>query len=374
MELDDDLVDDDLVKVRDTAREHAAALRDRALAVDLAPQDLRPHLECPGVRFVGELLERPLQVLRMTVALFELARGDAGMILAAPGPALAGVAVGLIGDQAQAQRLAEAVRDGQTWAFMAVTEPQAGSDATRLSARLRPDGYGGYLLSGHKCYIGNGARGRIGVVFARTGNGPRSVCAALVEAPAAGLSATALDSIGLRGAGISEMDFRDVPVPASGLLGQHRPAAERGIFGALRVFNIVRVYVAALAAGTAAAVHETVLAETGPHPVLDAAQARIAAARQLTLRAAASVEADFRNGYLPSMAKLAAVRIAKDACDRLPALLGRGALLDYPLLEKWRRDAMGFEFMEGTSHIQQLNVARHRIGSQAPQRRGDQDV
>jgi alkylation response protein AidB-like acyl-CoA dehydrogenase len=42
----------------------------------------------------------------------------------------------------------------------------------------------------------------------------------------------------------------------------------------------------------------------------------------------------------------------------LPRVLGPGALLEHPLLEKWRRDAMGMEFMEGTSDIQRLNVAQ----------------
>ncbi|TDD94823.1 acyl-CoA dehydrogenase family protein [Actinomadura rubrisoli] len=353
-------LDDDLLKIRDTAREYAADLRERALAVDAAPLDLEPHLRSPGLGLVRDLLGEPRRVRRVTVALLELARGDAGMVLAAPGPALAGVVVGLLGGPAHARRLAEAVRDGRTWAFMAITEPDAGSDAARLQARLRADGDGGYLLSGCKRYIGNGARGGIGVVFARTGTSPLSIRAALVEAPSPGLSAVPLGAVGLRGAGISEMVFVDVPVPGDALLGGHLPATGRGLLGAVKAFNIVRVYVAAMAIGTAAAVHDVVLAEAGPSAALESAEARIDAARRLVLRAAADVEADTGDGYRASVAKLAAVALARKVCDRLPELLGPGALLDHPLLEKWWRDAAALEFMEGTSHIQRLNVAHRR--------------
>ncbi|HEU5023990.1 MAG TPA: acyl-CoA dehydrogenase family protein [Spirillospora sp.] len=355
---------DDLRALRGTARDHAADLRERALAVDAAPHELAPHLDCPGFRLVRDLLGEPLRVRRVTAALLELARGDAGMVLAAPGPALAGVVVALLGGPAHRERLAAAVQDGRTWAFMAVTEPDAGSDAARLRAALRPDGDGGYLLSGRKRYIGNGARGGAGVVFARTGKGPLSIRAALVDAPAPGLSAAPLGAIGLRGAGISEMVFSDVPVPGAALLGGHLPAAGRGLLGAVKAFTIVRVYVAAMAAGTARAVHETVLAETGPCGALDAAHARITAVERLVLRAAGAAEADPGDGRLASAAKLAAADLAVRACDRLPELLGPGALLDHPLLEKWRRDAAAFEFMEGTSHIQRLTIA-HRAPRRA---------
>jgi alkylation response protein AidB-like acyl-CoA dehydrogenase len=38
-------------------------------------------------------------------------------------------------------------------------------------------------------------------------------------------------------------------------------------------------------------------------------------------------------------------------------VLGPGGLVADPLLEKWARDAHGFEFMEGTSNMQRLHIA-----------------
>ena len=50
------------------------------------------------------------------------------------------------------------------------------------------------------------------------------------------------------------------------------------------------------------------------------------------------------------------MRLATRATLTVASLLGPGSLLEHPLLEKWSRDARGFEFMEGTSNMQKLNV------------------
>jgi alkylation response protein AidB-like acyl-CoA dehydrogenase len=304
--------------------------------------------------------------MRMAVTLIELARGDAGMVLACPGQALAGVLVRILGDEAQVERLAAAVADGRTWAFLAVTEPGVGSDATRLGTELRPDGQGGYLLRGTKRYIGNGARGAIGVVLARTGDGPLSLRAALVEPREPAVRARTLDMVGLRGAAISEMVFDDLPVRAEDLLGAHLKPARRGMWGVLRTFNTVRVQVAAMAVGTSIAVYEYVRAQrrrwdSAGLDRLAAATAEIEAARELTYRAAIDIDTDRGRTGLAAMAKLTAVRMARRVSADLPRLLGQGAFLAHPLLEKWWRDIAAFEFMEGTSDIQRLHLAKAMI-------------
>ncbi|HEY0638764.1 MAG TPA: acyl-CoA dehydrogenase family protein, partial [Pseudonocardiaceae bacterium] len=81
-------------------------------------------------------------------------------------------------------------------------------------------------------------------------------------------------------------------------------------------------------------------------------------------RAGAGTDAEAT--HRAALAKLTAVRVATSVCDRLPALLGRGALLHHPLLEKWRRDVGAFEFMEGTGHVQQQHVATGYLRSVAP--------
>lgn len=369
-------LDNALLAARESAREHAADLRSRALAVDARPDDMAPHLDSPAYRAiqrgyfptgyaVGDTFTR-MSYLEEVVWLTELSRGDAGVLLACPGPALAGLAVNLLGSPAQVERFYSTIADGRTWAFCAVTEPAAGSDATRLQTELRPDGSGDYLLRGTKRYIGNGSRGSIGVVFARTGSSPLSIRAALVELPAAGAETFALDMVGLRGARLAQLNFADVPVPAADLLGNHLNPMRRGMWGAMQMFNAARLQIGSMAVGTAFAVHDYVCAARASFTAWQRAElagtkAHIEAARRMLYRAGADVDLDPEHSQLAAQAKLTAVRLAVRVTTRLPRFLGPGALLDHPLLEKWWRDARAFEFMEGTSNIQLLTIAKQHL-------------
>lgn len=369
-------LDSALLAARESAREHAADLRSRALAVDAHPEDMRPHLDSPAYQAIqrgyfptgyalGDTFTR-MSYLEETVWLTELARGDAGALLACPGPALAGLAVNLLGSPEQVERFYSTIEDGRTWAFCAVTEPMAGSDATNMQTELRPDGAGGFLLHGTKRYIGNGERGSIGVVFARTGSSPLSIRAALVDLPATGADRFALDMIGLRGARLSQLDFHGVPVSSSSLLGNHLSPMRRGMWGAMQMFNAARLQIGAMAVGTAFAVHDYVAGERSAFPAwqraeLDGTRAHVEAARRLLYRAGADVDADPEHSQLAAQAKLTAVRLAVRVTTRLPRFLGPGALVDHPLLEKWWRDTRAFEFMEGTSSIQLLTIARQHL-------------
>jgi alkylation response protein AidB-like acyl-CoA dehydrogenase len=360
-------LDPTLRRLRDEVRDHAAGLRALALAVDAGAGDMTPYLDVAAVQAVHRLTLPPARpsggrCLETVVAMVEAARGDVGVTLGCPGPAVAGAVIDLLADDAQRDRFRAALADGRTWAFCAITEPAAGSDAMRMSSRLRTDG-DRYLLSGTKRYIGNAARGAIGVVFARTGPSPVSIRAVLVDVPRPGVHRAALDMVGLRGAQIGELTCTDVVVDRADLLGNHLPTMRRGMWGAINAFANVRVQVGAMAVGTADAVCDYVTAErrelTGSQrAVLTAARAHLDAVRDLLYRAAAEVDVGQGRGHLASLAKYEAVTLGSRLVATLPRLLGPGALLEHPLLEKWRRDVMGMEFMEGTSTMQRLNVAQ----------------
>jgi acyl-CoA dehydrogenase len=362
----------DAAALRAQARELATALRAHALTIDSDPVRAADLVDAAVFQEIARYSTAALDGVTRTEMLIELARGDAGAVLACPGPALAGVVVRILGDEEQNERLAEATADGRTWGFLAITEPGAGSDVTRLTTELRQHAAGAYRLHGEKRYIGNGYRGTAGVVLARTGPGPLALRAALVLGAAHGpnLRATPLDMVGLRGAQISAMSFDGLPVAAEDLLGRHLSPLRRGMWGVQQAFNTVRIQVAAMALGTAWGVYDYVYARCGGRfgarrGEIEAAEADIAAVRLLVLDAAAALEADRHAGHHAATAKLVATRLARRLSARLPRLIGRGALLEHPLLEKWRRDSAAFEFMEGTGHIQMLHIARHRIGARA---------
>ena len=365
--------------IRSVAREAAEDLRARALAVDADPAAMEPHLDSPAFALVRrsetppEYLDRPAAAdpalparsscLENVAGMVELARGDTGVLLSCPSPGLPGVFVELLGDDRQRDRFHRRLADGRTWSFFAMSEERAGSDATAMETRLEPDGSGGWLLHGAKRYIGQGARGGVGVVFARTGPSPLSIRAALVELPAAGWHAAPLEMVGLRGAYLSELRFDGVPVPGDMLLGEHLPATRRGVWAATQTFHRMRVRVAAAAVGTAAAMAGYVAEHRPGAPGSDRVRARVTAATRLVHEAAARVDRAPGRGYPANSVKLGATRMAVAVAHWAGAALGPAGLLEHPLLEKWTRDVRAFEFMEGTGNVQRLHVARgHRNG------------
>ncbi|WP_353942650.1 acyl-CoA dehydrogenase [Streptomyces sp. HUAS MG91] len=368
------LVDDDprLNALRAGVAEAARELREHALAVDAdpehaalpagsaaaaliraaaEPEDRRDTTAAPDFLkgYTGTCLER-------VVATLELARGDAGTLLGAPGPALAGIVVDALGSAEQRDLFHSRVADGRTRTFFAMTEAAHGSDATALETRLErhPDGL---TLTGSKRYIGNAARAGIGVVFARTGRSPLTIRAVLVERPAGGWDGRRLDTLGLRGAYLSELTFDAVPLGEEQVLGQHLPVSRRGLWGALQTFNNVRIQVGAMAVGTALAMLDRVRELAPGAAGLDVLRARAEAAAELAYRAAAEVDRDPDPRAFPSMAKLTGARLPVAVAHWAAAALGPGGLVADPLLEKWARDAYGFEFMEGTSNMQRVHIA-----------------
>lgn len=359
------MIDLDVGRTR-RLREAAADLRARALAVDAAPTAMADHLDAPAVRLLRQLTTPaehrdgswPDAANEERVAgLLELARGDAAALLALPGPALAGVVVDVLGDHEQRTRFHDRLADGRTWTFFAMTEPERGADTAAIGALLKKAG-GEYRLHGRKRYIANGARGAVGVVFARTGPSPQSIRAVLVELPAPGLAARRLDTVGLRGACLSELVFDGFRVTEEQVLGRHLPHHQRGLWGALRTFNLMRVQVAALALGTAYAIHDEVTSVRPDAPDRATVAARLAATRRLVLDAAAHADKDAERAYLPSVAKLASVPLAFRTSRWAATSLGPAGLLEHPLVEKWTRDVRAFEAMESTTNLQRLRVAQ----------------
>lgn len=372
-------LDERLGLLRAAAADAAGELRSHALALDADPYDMGPHLDMaaydmmrrcttppqygPGPLRLGRHTYAAGHCLDQVVMLAELARGDAGMILACPSPSLSGVLVDQMGDAAQQEHFHRSLADGATWSFFAVTEPARGSDASAMETRLVRAAPGAgqaddYRLTGVKRYIGNGARGAVGVVFARTGRGPLSLRAALLDAPSPGFEASELDMTGLRGTCLGEMRFDAVPVPHERLLGRHLSPARQGLWAAMRVFNQMRAQVGALAVGTAAALLELVREERPDAPGAAVQAARIKACRSLVYTAGAAVDTDRDASHPASLAKYAATGLCRDTARWAVRSLGQEALIDLPLLEKWTRDTGAFEFMEGTSDVQRQHIAK----------------
>jgi alkylation response protein AidB-like acyl-CoA dehydrogenase len=368
--------DASLHRLRGQMREWGADFRDRALELDRDPRTIQRCLDLPAVRFLATMgvprrYRRPdlidghafdgATAVERAVVMEELARADVGMLVAAPGPLLAGVLVQVTGDERQREWFYERVLDRPLWTCFALTEPDHGSDAASLRTSLtrRPDG--GAVLRGAKRYVGNAVRAQVAAVFGRTGASMLGIGAALVETSTPGFHAEVIDTIGLRGACLSAVRLDDVEVPAGMVLGQHLSPSRRGVWAFTRTFNLLRPGVAAIALGIARGAYEYLLASRrswtrGEQHHLDRLRRDLDGTRALVLSAAEAVDAEPGEGHLASAAKLRAVRLAEHATDLACALLGPGARLDHPLLDKMVRDARGMEFVEGTSNMQRLTI------------------
>src|SRR5207302_4697103 len=94
----------------------------------------------------------------------------------------------LFGNDDQKSRYLPRLASGEWLAGFALTEAAGGSDAGALTTHAESVD-GGYRLSGSKAFITSAGAADLYVVMARTGDGPRSISAFLVEAAWPGVRA-----------------------------------------------------------------------------------------------------------------------------------------------------------------------------------------
>lgn len=125
------------------------------------------------------------------------------------------------GNQEQRQKYLPPLCSGEKLGALALTEPDAGSDAVGIQMRAKRDG-GHYLLSGIKTFITNGTVAGAMIVYAKTEpeKGAKGITAFIVEPGFQGtLTAKHLDKMGIRGSPTGELIFDEYRVPEENILG-----------------------------------------------------------------------------------------------------------------------------------------------------------
>ncbi|AXX32986.1 acyl-CoA dehydrogenase family protein [Actinosynnema pretiosum subsp. pretiosum] len=126
------------------------------------------------------------------------------------------------GSEEQKHEWLPKLASGEHVGAIAMSEPGAGSDLQGITTRARRDG-DGYVLSGSKTFISNGAQADLVIVAAKTDpeKGAAGISLLVVEAARAEgfRRGRVLDKLGLKGQDTSELFFDDVRLPASALLG-----------------------------------------------------------------------------------------------------------------------------------------------------------
>lgn len=275
------------------------------------------------------------------------------------------------GTEEQKKKYLPMLTTGRHVGAFALTEPNAGSDASKgqTVARLEGDHF---VLNGSKIFITNGYVADIFVVFAMTdkSKGNHGISAFIVEKDFPGFSVGKHEvKMGLHGSPTAEIVFQDCIVPKENLLGQEG----KGFKIAMQTLDGGRIGIAAQALG---------IAEGAMQEAIDYTKARVQfgkpiskfqntqfvladmamgceAGRFLIYDAAEKKQNGVRYTKEAAMAKLFCSEHAnKSVTKALQALGGYGYTNDYPL-ERMMRDAKITEIYEGTSEVQRMVVAKY---------------
>lgn len=288
---------------------------------------------------------------------------------------IAGQVLVLAGTEEQRKQWLPRLASGEVVASFALTEPDAGSDPSRLVTSAAADG-DGWVIDGLKRYITNAPAADIFMVFARTDLAAppgKGIGVFVVPARLDGVSVAAKDhKMGQAGAWTADVSFSGVRVPRNALVGE---VAAAGYSTAMRSLAHGRLIIAALCAGVAARlIDESVTyareRSQGGHPIADyqLVQAMLAdsqteymAARALVLDAAARYDAGTDQRLAPSAAKYFASEAVGRIADRAVQIHGGSGYMRGVPVERLYRDVRLFRIYEGTSQIQQLVIAREML-------------
>jgi alkylation response protein AidB-like acyl-CoA dehydrogenase len=306
------------------------------------------------------------------LALEEIAAGDgACSTIMSVHNSVGCVPINHFGSDEQKTQFLVPLATGEMIGAFALTEPQAGSDASDLRTKARREG-DSYIINGAKQFITSGSNAGVVIVFAVTdpSAGKRGITAFLVPTSTPGYSVVQVEhKLGIHASDTCQIQLDNVRIPASYRLGEEG----QGYKIALANLEGGRIGIAAQAVGMARAAFEYARdyardRQTFGKPIVEHQAVafrladmatEIAVARQMVLHAAALRDAGRPALVEASMAKLFASEMTERVCSAaLQTLGGYGYLNDYPL-ERIYRDARICQIYEGTSDIQRLVIARH---------------
>ncbi|MFZ4927680.1 acyl-CoA dehydrogenase [Chryseobacterium sp. Mn2064] len=259
---------------------------------------------------------------------------------------------------------------GQVIGAFALSEPEAGSDATSQKTTAEDKGdY--YLLNGIKNWITNGSTASYYIVIAQTDpeKKHKGINAFIVERGWEGFEIGAKeDKLGIRGSDTHSLIFNNVKVPKENRIG----ADGFGFNFAMAVLNGGRIGIASQALGIASGAYELALkyaktrkafkTEIINHQAIAFKLAdmatQITAARMLCFKAACEKDAGKDISESGAMAKLYASQVAMDTTIEAVQIHGGYGYVKEYHVERLMRDAKITQIYEGTSEIQKIVISR----------------
>ena len=286
--------------------------------------------------------------------------------------------VATYGTEDQRTRILPKMATGEIRGGLALTEPEAGSDAQNISTTAVKDGEE-YIINGRKMFISNGDNGNAFALMAKTNpdSDPkhRGISCFIFEKPNEGFKVGQhLDKLGYRGLDTCELIFDDCRVPVENLVGGEEG---RGFGQVMNGLETGRINVAARAVGVAQAALDAALSYSkkrlafgktiSEHQAIQLKLAEMAtkvhAARLMVYDAARKLDSGERNDLEAAMAKLFASEVCGEvAMEAMRVHGGVGYTKDLPV-ERYYRDAPLMIIGEGTNEIMKLVIARRLLNT-----------
>jgi alkylation response protein AidB-like acyl-CoA dehydrogenase len=371
--------------VRRTARDVAerlllpkATARDESGAFPIAEMKELGKLGMLAIALPESLGGGEADIVAYSLALQELARGDASVAVAVSVTNMVGELIWKTGTPEQQKQWCPRIASGELVAgAFALSEPEAGSDPAALRTTATKTATG-WSLNGAKQWITSGDHAGVMIVWAVTdpAAGHKGITAFIVDGKAKGLTVARLeDKMGLRASSTAQLVLENVEVGEDAILG----GIGRGFALAMMALDGGRIGIASQAIGIArgaleAAVRYAGERQTFGQPIIkhqavgnmlaDAAT-WLDAATLMTLRAAYLKQTGQPFSQQAAMAKLFATEHAWKICDiALQVHGGYGYVTDFPV-ERALRDVRVTRIYEGTSEIQRIVIARNLLRSQS---------
>ena len=255
---------------------------------------------------------------------------------------------------------------------LAITEPEAGSDATGLQMTAVSDG-DDFVLNGTKTFITNGSIADVIVLYAKTdaSKGARGITAFIVETDFPGFSVSrTFDKFGHRGSPTAELRLDDCRVPRSNVLG----AEGNGRAVMMRGLDVERIFLAGEPLGIAEEALELSVSYAkqrrqfgrpiGEFQLIQAKLAdmytQIEAARGLVYQGALRAEHGEVHKEAAAAILFTAEMATKVALDAMQIHGGYGYMNELPL-GRLVRDAKLLEIGAGTSEIRRIIIGRELL-------------
>jgi len=273
-----------------------------------------------------------------------------------------------MGTEKQKQEFLPRMAQGHLGAI-AITEEKAGSDAGAVELMAKKVDHH-YLVNGQKIFISNSGLADVYTVLASTKDikGPRSLSVLIVESDTPGFTINRLpEKEGLKILPTGKLIFKDSPVPLANMVGNEG----MGLLLTLDVIDRGRIHIAGICCGLAYRIfreiyHYAHRRKQFDHPLTSSQDisfqisdmySKINAARGLCFQALRQFGTPYYR-MSSSQAKLFASQMVMDIAAKAQILMGGRGYLKNDLINQLSADARGMEYLEGTSNVQKMIIAR----------------